>query len=317
MTDQTPAPVSAEPKEVETAGVESFIDKRRMEVERQAAPDPVASEAVEDTPKTEEAPKKGELPKIEEEADPVARFKKNVQKRIDKEVAKRKTAEEELADARSELVKLRSSVPQKEVSKPEDNTPPTPEQVEAYIAKMQEDGQWKEAAQATRYLIKLEKETAIKEVRDEQEKASTQAKAKSDKQLSDWINLQRDYVILDASGKPDLKSDLTLSNESGLLYQRALSFYKDKDLHAERYNDPDTIMGFRRAVSDAYREIHQQGLITPKGESITAMRRSPLAEPDAETSEDVTQSNNSLSDADKVREEIKARRNNRFVRKPA
>jgi len=80
-------------------------------------------------------------------------------------------------------------------------------------------------------------------------------------------------------------------------------------------------MGFRRAVADAYREIHRQGLIkTPKGEVVIPERketRAVLADPSTDSSEEVAQPNNSnsLSDAEKVREEIKARNKNRFIRK--
>jgi beta-glucosidase-like glycosyl hydrolase len=240
-----------------------------------------------------------------------------VQKRIDKVVAQKKSAEEELAEARAEIERLKAKVEAPEAPKPtQDDTPPTPEQVEAYIAKMSEEGNHKEVAAATRYLIKLEKELAMKEIEARQNETQTKAEAIKQKQLNDWANLSRDYVAYDENGAVDLKSDLNLSNQNGLLYKTALSLYNDKELHRDFYNDPDVIQGFRRAVSDAYREIHQQGLITPKGN--TVVPRSPrevLADPSADTIEEPTQTTpNSLSDAEKVREEIKARSKNRFKR---
>ena len=264
---------------------------------------------------------KEEVKEVKEEVveDPLERIKKSVQKRIDKVVAQKKTAEEELAEARLEIERLKSKPA--EIVSPKDDNPPTPEQVEAYILKMREEGNAKEEIAATRYLIKLEKEMAIKAVKDEQAKANQEAKARADKQLSDWTNLNKDYVVYTQDGKPDIKSDLSLGNQNGLLYKTALSLYQDKDLHADFYNDPDTIQGFRRAVSDAYREIHQQGLLkTPKEgvvETLRKVNRQVLADPDAtDADETPTQSTQAdLSDADKVREEIKQRNKMRNSRK--
>lgn len=310
------------PEKVETPADESLIDNRRTAVENQVIaanetypePEEVPEELVE-KPITKEEPEV-------EEPDQITKIKQSVQKRIDKVVAKQKSAEEKLAEVEAELARLKAS-PNTAIATPKDDTPPTPEQVEAYILKMREEGNAKEEIAATRYLIKLEKEIAIKEVRDEQEKASKEAKAREAQELSDWTSLQKDYVVYTRDGKVDAKADLNLSNQSGLLYKTALALYQDKELHAEYYNDPNTIMGFRRAVADAYREIHQQGLIkTPKGEPVMIEKRTPrqvLAEPEAESAEEPAQSTQvaSLSDAEKVREEIKARKKNRFIRQPS
>jgi len=317
MADEITAPASAEPEKVETAGDESLIDNRRSEVEKQVAAsndNPQLTEVPEELTEPKEVPKK-----IEEEPDQLDSIKKSVQKRINKVVAQKKSVEDELAEAKAELERLKASP---KIEQPQDDKPPTPEQVEAYILKMREEGNAKEEIAATRFLIKLEKELAVKSIKEEQEKAQLEANAKAAKQLTDWANLQSDYVMYDESGKPDVKHDLNLSNQSGLLYKTALSLYQDKELHADFYADPDTIQGFRRAVSDAYREIHQQGLITPKGESAKAGKRIPLtllAEPEAESTEEPSQSTSaaSLSDAEKVREEIRNRKKNRFIRKPS
>jgi hypothetical protein len=94
--------------------------------------------------------------------------------------------------------------------------------------------------------------------------------------------------------------------------------YNDKQLHADNYNNPDVIQGFRRAVADAYREIHQQGLIkTPKGEVAEKKSlRAMLADPSMQMEEETVQSpTTTLSDAEKVREEIKSRNKNRFIKR--
>jgi len=325
MTEEkvTEVPVDQTP---ETTDDESLIDNRRAELENiviadnEVVPEKVdTDESVPD--EVEETEVKPEEEKTEiESTDPVDRIKKAVQKRIDKVVAQKKSAEEELSEARAEIARLKQSKPEVPDSSPA--TPPTLEQVEAYIIQMREEGNTKEEIAATRYLIKLEKDTAIEEFRQEQVKAQTQTKEVNDKQLSEWTELCRDYASYTSEGKPDPTSELDLNNQKGLLYTTALSLYNDKELHADYYNNPNVIHGFRRAVADAYREIHQQGLVsnTPKENTVLREKRTPklsLADPDAEVAEDSTQSSsaNSLSDADRVREEIKARNKNRYFRK--
>ena len=311
MADETKVTEAPEPAKVKAPESESLIDKRRAEVEKLVI---TANDTISEPETLVEEVKKEEV-KVEEPSDPLDRIKKSVQKRIDKVVAQKKSVEEELAEARAEIERLKS----KPTEIKSDDKPPTIEQVEAYILKMREEGNAKEEIAATRYLIKLEKEQAVAEVRAEQTKAQKAEDDLKAQQLSDWTNLSKDYVAYTEDGKMDAKSDLNLSNQSGLLYKTALALYNDKELHADFYNDPNVIQGFRRAVADAYREIHQQGLIkTPKGEVVERRTtRQALAEPEAEAVEETTQSTNanSLSDADKVREEIKARKQNRFIRK--
>lgn len=292
----------------ETTEDVSLIESRRSQIESLVISEnetfePEVFEDAKEKPKSEE-------PKVED--DPIKKIKESVQKRIDKVVAKQKSAEEKLAEAEAELGRLRSErLNPKQLDTPKDDTPPTPDQVEAYIAKMSEEGNHKEVAAATRYLIKLEKEIALKEVQETQTKAQREAEAQKSQQLRDWTALSRDYE--------DSNPEMNLSNQKGLLYTTALSLYNDKELHADHYNDPNVINGFRRAVADAYREIVKQDLNkTPKGEISIEPKRNPrmaLAEPEAEVVEESAQSNsNSLSDAEKVREEIKSRNRNRFKR---
>lgn len=315
-----PDPVVPEVPAVETPKLETpepVIINRREAIEKAVAeqneiiPPPEVEEVAEVKKDTSEI-------KAEEEIiDPVERIKKATQKRFDKLTAKNKSAEEELAELRLENERLKANpkVPEKEV--PKDNTPPTPEQVEAYIAQMQEEGNWKAAAAATRYLVKIEKDQAIKEVRDEQNRVQTQSKEFETKTNQQMKELASDYVVLDDKGQPDISADLTLANQKGLLFKLALDYFNDKDRHGERYNDPNVVNGFRRAVADAYRDIaehNRQTRLTPKGEVNEPRRtqtRAALADPDTDFSDETpTQSTHTstLSDADKVRAEIKARR---------
>ena len=313
------AVVPVEVKTPETTEAEPLIDNRRAEIENlviaenanvpSSEPETVTIPAVE-TPKEE----------VKSETDPVENIKQAMQKRINKLTAKTKTAEEELAEARAEIERLKANPKTPEVQTSKDDTPPTPEQVEAYIVKMREEGNVKEEVAATRYLIKLEKELALKEVQEAQTKTQRESEAETARTNAELKSLANDYVVQDDAGKPDIKSELTLANKNGLLYKTAMSLYNDHELHKDFYDDKNVVQGFRRAVADAYREIHQQGLIknTPKGETVTPSRnpRLSLADPSAEVVEETTQvnSSNSLSDAEKVREEIKNRNKNRFKR---
>lgn len=316
MTDENKAPEApVEEVKPEAPADGSLIENRRAEIEKLVQSENETVPENPDAPEPAKAEEPEEKPEPEKPEDPLERIKKSVQKRIDKVVAQKKTLEEELAETKAELDRLKARVPEPQ----SDDSPPTVEQVEAYIVKMREEGNVKEEVAAMRYLVKLEKEQALKEVRETQTKAQKEESAKKERELASWADLQRDYVAYDSVGNPDLKSDLTLSNQNGLLYKTALSLYNDKDLHADFYNDPNVINGFRRAVADAYREIHQQGLIkqTPKGQ-LTETRRVPrpvLADPDAEVVEDTAPQSVPLSDAEKVREEIRARKNNRYIRK--
>lgn len=297
----------------ETKPTEPAILSRREEVEAQVAVE------MEFTPdKAPEAEVKAPDVKTEEEPiDQVERIKKATQKRIDKLTAKSKSAEEELVEARAEIERLKTNPKTPEVIVSNDKAV-TPEQVEAYIAKMQEEGNHKEAAAAIRFLVKMEKETAIKEVQEVQKKAQTQTATETARQNADMKALANDYVVLDESGKPDIKADMTLANQNGVLFKLAMDYFNDKNRHAERYNDPNVVNGFRRATADAYRDIAEHNRLnrlTPKAEMIEPkkVRKEALADPDAsandETPASVTHSN-PLSDAETAREEINNRKKN-------
>ena len=297
--------VESKPKSSPGEDVISKRDELRRAMEDKVETHVVPSEVIEAEPE-----KPAETPKEETPVKDDADLKSRIQKRIDKEVAKRKTAEEELVELRAENERLKNS---KESPKSE-TTPgePTIEQCEAYIIKCREEGDVKNEIAATRYLIKLEKESAIKAVKEEQEATSRKTREISAKQQSDWISLNKDYESSDP--------DMNLSNQEGRLYKEALKIYKDPDLR-EVYADPDPIMGFRKAVHDTYRYMMENRL-TKKSPSETLdttlrprMIKPVLADPDADSAEETTPTvSKNLSDAEKVKEEILNRRKNRNLR---
>jgi len=301
---------------------ESLIENPRAAIEsaiilENETPEVHPEEPTESKPKDESLEQK---PESDENTDPIARIKASVQKRIDKVVAKQKSAEERLAEAEAELARLRAN-PQVTAEKKTDDAPPTIEQVEAYIVKMAEEGNKKEEIAATRYLIKLEKEAAIREVEERQANIKKEAEARATRENQALLDLAKDYIIYDDKGHVDMKADMTLANQKGKLFETAMALYNDPELHKLYYNDPDRAMGLRRAVQDANRELHAQGLVsTPKADGIETRRvtRQVLADPEAVEAEDTpTPPSNLLSDADKVREEIKQRNRLRNSRIPS
>lgn len=256
-----------------------------------------------------------EVKPTEEVASTEDALKKNIQKRINKLTAQKKTAEERLAELEAENERLRNAPKTEVVSDPsKQNAEPTIEQCEAYIIKCREEGDVKNEMAAMRYMIKLEKEAAIKEVEKKQEEQYRKTTEVSAKQQSDWINLNRDYE----SDNPDLD----LKNQNGRLYKEAMEIYQDPKWSAA-YSDPDKIAGFRKAVHDTYRYLLEGGLhkktVTPPSETLDTTPRvrvkAQLADPSTDSGEETSQVvSKNLSDADKVKEEILNRRKNRTLR---
>lgn len=316
MADETK--VTETPKVSEEA---PLIENPRAKVEEAIiavndTPTPV-EETTEETPKVEvkEAETKEELSEVD-------RIKQSVQKRINAVVAQKKSAEERLAEAEAEIARLKSATPANTLTQKDALADPTPEQVEAYILKMREEGNAKEEIAATRYLISLEKNLAIKAVKDEQVRASEEARNKAERENQALLDLAKDYIVYDEKGQVDMKNDLTLANQKGKLFETAMALYNDPELHKLYYNDPDRAMGLRRAVQDANRELHAQGLIkTPKDSGLVTerVRRQALADPSSVEVEETSIQSNSpiLSDADKVRAEIAQRAKLRNSRTPA
>lgn len=279
-------------------------------------------EVLEETEATVESEKEETTaaPKSEESTDPIERIKRETQKRINKLTARTKSAEEELAELRAENERLRKQESKPEPkSEPVEKREPTMEECRKALAKAFADGDHEFAAQITEYMA----EAKAKAQRIEAEKAYAERTTKQTeaqkKQLADWTALCRDYEPVDAEGKVDLKHPLNLSNQNGLLYKTALGLFQDKDLK-EKYAGYDPITGFRLAVNDAYRGIIENGLYKPVRETVkvvgeTKMRQFSLAESDSEGDDgSSSQQSNTLSDADKVREEIANRQRNRFKR---
>ena len=321
MTEEPKA--TETPLKPEVSADESLIDNPRQKVEEEVIAENlrVPDSPVDPIDKPEE---KLDVKPEDKEVEPLSevdRIKQAVQKRIDKVVAQKKTAEEELIAARAEIERLKSAQSSPTPPDKKDDAPPTIEQVEAYILKMAEEGNKKEEIAATRYLIKLEKEAAIKEVEDRQANIKREAEDRSRRENDALLDLAKDYIAYNDKGEVDMSHDLTLANQKGKLFQVAMALYNDPELHKLYYNDPDRPTALRRATADAYRELHQQGIIkTPKDDGLEAMRRNKrsLAEPDATEIEDVTSTgSNLLSDAEKVREEIKLRNQLRNSRKPS
>ena len=258
-------------------------------------------------------------PKVEAppELKPEAK-KDNVQKRIDKVIAQKKSAEEELAEARAEIERLKQVKPE-EVKKEESKAPPTIDQIEAYIVQVEErldntdlssaerSQLRKEKVAATRYLIQREKEDAITSLKAEQEAQQSSIQKKNESLLKEWVELANDYADRTDDGKLVETSDFNLNNKDSLLYRQAMEFYKaGKD---SRYKNESSVQGFRKAVIDAYNDITRSPKPT-QGDEVSAgaelRKRAQLANPSSEVSDDAPLPKN-LSDTDVVTQEITRR----------
>lgn len=319
MTDEAKVPVAPDQVVKDTVEAPLFVNPRKAiedEVTTQNETFPEA-EQPEASPIVDEkvvASKEDEL-----SDDPIERIKKATQKRINQVVAQKKSVEERLAELEEENARLKANPSPATVDKKDSAEAPTIEQVQAYILKMREEGNAKEEIAAQAYLITLVKEQAVKEVEEKQKKAVSEARAKADRENQALLDLAKDYIVYTDKGEADMKSDLTLANQNGLLFKTAMALYNDPDLRAKFYNDADRPMALRRAVQDANRELHAQGLLkTPKAEGFEIRRnpRTVLADPDAtEIEEAPTSSSSLLSDAEKVRDEIKQRNKMRTPRR--
>lgn len=303
----TPEEAPAELKEASRADIEKKVIEKNAEVPKVE---------VEEEPEAKPAePKKPEEPK-DEPQDPAERMKRSIQKRIDKEVAKRKTLEEQLAEKDAELARLKTSP-----EKPKDEKrEPTDADIRAALKKAREDGDMDFEAQILEYMVqKKANAIADERIRSIEERNTNAAKAQKE-QATKWVSLNQDFLVYNEDGKPDYKHPMSLTNQEGLLYTHAMQLYKDPELRQSVYNDPDVFMGFRRAVTDAYRELYDKGIYKPlsktqgKTDGVAPKRTEVLAEPTSESSDEPSSTASApMSDADKVREEIKRR--NAFLRK--
>lgn len=279
--------------------------------ENHTYPDPeIPTEPKVDDPKVDEVK--------EPEKSPTEKVKEKIQRRIDKITAQKKSIEEELAETRAELEVMKTQMKPKVEA--DTKREPTDEEVRSALKKAIETGDIDLQVQITEYMAdtkaKRQRAEAQKELEDNQRKRNQEA----EKLQSDWSSLVLDYVTYDPQGKVDNSNELNLNNQNGLLYRTALALFNDKELKQAHYSDPDKIQAFRRAVGDAYREIHQNNLLksdkSPKvtGEdqetetSKTKMRKvASLAEPGSDSIEEVTPKRQ-LTDTEVVIDEIKHRR---------
>lgn len=318
----------------------SLIDKRREEVERIAIEenDKHSSAIIGQLLEAEEPAKAADDVKSEdkpaekkeevvEDKDPIKKVMSKVQKRIDKEVAKRKTIEEELAETRAELEKIREAqnvmvVGNKDDNKEKNSEEPTEQQIAAYLRKVREDGNVEEEVRVLDYIAQRRTEAAKKAALEEyagRDKAKVEAKAKQDAQIQ---QLLMDYVVRDENGKIVADDPMNLANEKGLLRQTADALFHNPDLKAQ-YSDADKVMAYRRAVNDAFRTIYQLGLNNPSMETVESApklkRKAVLVEPSSDTGEEVSDASPQRlrSDQDKVIDEIKNRRSFQVTRTTA
>lgn len=320
-------PETAVPEAIQTAP-EPTNPREALEaavIAKNAETYPVESEETEapPTPKTESAEAEQ---KPEESSNLSEKVKAEMLKRINKVTARAKSAEERLAELEAENQRLREAKESKEEkveakSEPVEKREPTIEECRKALAKALSEGDHEFAAQVTEYMADLKAKTHRLEAEKAYAERTTKQTEAQKKQLADWTNLCRDYEPTDSEGKVDLKHPLNLSNQNGLLYKTALDLFQDKDLKA-KYAGYDTITGFRLAVNDAYRGIVEQGLYKPARETAKVVteerptrRQQVLAEPDSDGDDSAPSTPNTImSDADKVREEIKDRQRNRYKR---
>jgi len=276
-----------------------------------------------DEPKEEGEAEAGEKEETEEksekkpedeggEEDEVERLKSKMQKRIGKEVGKRKSVEERLKEAEAEVARLKEAKdsPTKEDGEKE-TPPPSVDQIKAYIIKMREEGNVAEEVQANVYLVERLRDDAIKKIEEKQNAVETERVTK----VKRYQELVNDFSIVDKSGKLDMNHPLNLANQDSKLFKTAMALYTDKELQKEFYSDPDKINGFRRAVSDAYRELVQMGVIKDSKpelktnrEPVKKRQKAQLGSPGAETEDRKPVDSTLLTDADKVKQEMLARR---------
>lgn len=317
---QLEAPEVALPAAIAEAAPEKpYGDDVRKAIEEQAVTKNAEIPTFEESEGTEATPApakdKAEVePTQEEPASHTERVRKALLKRIDKITAKAKTLEEQLAEKDAEIERLRQGVVEKPVENPvaTEKREPTMEECRKALAKAYSDGDFEFAAQVTEYMAEQKaKAERVAAERAIEERATKQTQAQQ-KQQADWVALNRDYEVVDESGKTDLSHDMTLANQNGLLYQTALGLFKDPALKA-KYAVGDTIMGFRIAVNDAYRGLIEQGHYQPVKKVVEAPAKkanvkAQLAVPDADGSgEPVSAPSVTMSDAEKAIQEIKER----------
>ena len=295
-------------KEVEISPEESRrreVDAK-IKVDRETYPEP----EVESKPgvKVEDKVEVAEKP----EESPTAISKAKIQKRIDKEVGKRKTAEEELAQVRSELDILKAQIKPEPKTEADVNREPTDSEIRTALLQAKRDGNIEFEVQILEYMAERKAKAQRAEAEKSYQDANTRQSEATKQFQKDWQAIQLDYQSSDP--------EMNLSNPKGMLYRVAKELYEDKDLSQSVYSDPNRAFAMRRAVSDAYREIMENNLlpqkkqkevvseeiISPKAET---RKRSQLADPSSTVAEESTSTSpTNLSDTEKVLNDVKRRR---------
>jgi hypothetical protein len=310
-----------EPKEVPSEIVQEAPKEAPKEEPKELSPRELAEQALEpkEEVKEESSPEPAkETPPKQDEKTPdetsiPEQIKAKIQKRIDKVTARAKTAEERVAELEAENERLRKGEIKPEVAQ-DPKREPTDAEIRAALIKAKQDGDVEFEVQIIEFMAdrkaKAERLAAEKQFEERQSK-QTQATAQQQK---DWVDLNRDYE--------SKNTELNLANQQGTLYKTAMALFMDKELQASHYNDPNRIMAFRRAVADAHREIMENNLLgnrnpgnetngrseEPSSKS-EARKRTQLAEPSSEVSEETTPSSSKVeSEADVIANEIKRRK---------
>jgi len=318
--ESVPAPESAEPKTTEEVPELSDRAKARMAIETRIGE---ATPLPPETPEAEiEEPAKAIEPeKVEEPQDETQRLKDKISKRIGKEVAKRKTLEEQLAEKDAEIERLKAGK-QDPAPKQEDKKEPTSQEIAAALKKAREDGDTEFEVQILEYIA----ERKAKKEREEAEKSYNQVNSQATERQRKWFEIVQDYMVLDDGGVEVKDHPLNLNNEKSQLYKTANALYLDPELKKTRYSQGTEAENLRRAVSDAYVELTRMGVTKsevkeptqPEGKSAKERQKSALAEPGAAVSEPTEPKGppKPQTEQDKVLDEIRNRNKYRQAREP-
>lgn len=281
-------------------------------------------ESVKETaPVKEVAPKEDKKAEAEPaqkpETDDIDRLKQRVEKRIGREVAKRKSLEDELTETRQRLAELETQVQRTVIGNTEDRVQqtkevktekdedrePTDQEIATALQKARVEGNVVFELEILKYLMDRTKKQAIQEQEalvKEQQKKQAEVNAK-------FTQLVMDYTVFDDAGEIVADSPLNLNNKESLLYKTAVQLYKDPELNRQFYTG-DQVEGFRRAVGDAYRELVELGYerMPKKAEKPQSESRAKkqLASPDAEAPDEPAQVRSSTPQ-DEIALEMKRR----------
>ena len=300
------APEPQKTEETKTIGepVISERDKLRMDVEEKIVGEP-APLPPETTVTVQEVEAK---PKETENEDATERLKAKIEKRIGKEVAKRKTLEEQLAEKDAEIERLKSGVQVEK--KPEKE--PTLQEIAAALKKARDDGDTQFEVEILDYMAERKAKKERKEAEESYTKTQTQATERQRK----WGEIVQDYTVTDDSGAEVKDHPLNLANPQSQLYKTANALYLDPELKKHRYSSGTEMENLRRAISDAYVELTKMGVskkettheVNNDGKTPKERLKTSLVEPSAAKEESQPKAPaKPKNDQDKVLDEVKHR----------